>query len=62
MTSMWSGNLFELMPFLINNLAPTIKVSWEFSNENITILDMVICKDQDNPSKLVTLPYQKHPF
>ena len=57
----WSGTLSELDSFLLklNNLAPTIKLSWDISKERAVFLDMVIFKDQDVPAKLVTKPFQK---
>ena len=57
----WSGNLTELDSFLhrLNNLASTIKLAWDISKEKAIFLDMVIFKDQDVPSNLVTKPYQK---
>ncbi len=59
----WSGNAIKLNSFLhrLNNLAPSIKLTWTTSNNKAVFLDMVICKDQDNPTQLITLPlsYQK---
>ena len=57
----WSGNLSELNSFLdkLNNLAPTIKLTWNISKEKAIFLDMIICKDKDFPTKLITKPYQK---
>lgn len=55
----WSGNLFDLHSFLhqFNNLAPTIKITWDISQEKVNFLDMVIrIEEQD---KLSTMPYQK---
>ena len=57
----WSGNLSSLHSFLnkLNNLAPTIKLTWNISTEEVVFLDMTVSVNHDNPSQLITRPYQK---
>ena len=57
----WNGNLAELYTFLhkLNNLAPSIKLTWEVSDQKVNFLDMLIFKDPENHTKLITKPYQK---
>ena len=57
----WSGNLSDLYTFLhkLNNLAPTIKLTWEVSREKVTFLDTVVYMDPLNPTRLITRPFQK---
>ena len=57
----WSGDLPGLHAFLnrFNNLAPSIKLTWNFSKERVIFLDMIIYVDQENPTKLSTMPYPK---
>ena len=45
----WSGDLPELLSFLnrLNNLAPTIKLTWNISQRDVIFLDMVVRVDQD---------------
>ena len=56
----WSGDLPELHSFLnrLNNLAPTIKLTWNISQREVIFLDMVVRVDQDN-QLLSTVPFQK---
>ena len=48
----WSGNLLSLHSFLnkLNNLAPTIKLTWNISTEEVVFLDMTVSVNHDNPS------------
>ena len=57
----WHGSLSELQSFLdlLNSLAPSIKLTWSFSQENINFVDMVVYVDQESPTKLCVKPYQK---
>ena len=57
----WSGNLLSLHSFLneLNSMASTIKLTWNISTEEVVFLDMSVCVDHDNPSQLITRPYQK---
>ena len=57
----WHRSLSELQSFLdlLNSLAPSIKLTWSFSQENINFLDMVVYVDQGSPTKLCVKPYQK---
>ena len=57
----WYGSLAALHSFLscFNNLAPTIKLTWNFSQQEVNFLDMVVYVDPRNPTKLSVRPYQK---
>ena len=57
----WSGTLFGLYSFLnrFNNLTLTIKITWNMSTEKVIFLDTEVGLDQENPSQLITRPYQK---
>ena len=57
----WSGSLCDLHSFLdrLNNLAPTIKLTWNVSQQEAIFLDMVVYVDRTSPTKLSTKPYQK---
>ena len=44
----WSGNLSNV-PLSFNNLAPTIKLTWDISRESVIFLDAVISIDPLNP-------------
>ena len=57
----WHGSLIDLHSFLnrLNSLAPTIKLTWKFSQQEVIFLDMVVYVDPSFPTKLSVRPYQK---
>ena len=51
----WRGNLLKLQSNLIAWLPLSI-----FQLKRSFFLDMVVCVDQENPTELITMPYQNH--
>ena len=43
----------------LNNLAPIIKLTWEVSDQKVNFLDVLVFKDPEDHTKLITKPYQK---
>ena len=57
----WHGTLTGLHSFFdcLNSLAPTIKLAWNFSQQEVIFVDTVVYVDNTNPAKLSVRPYQK---
>ena len=57
----WTGTLSDLYSFLynLNNLAPTIKLTWNISHKEVAFLDTVVYTDPLHPTRLLTRPFQK---